>query len=158
MAWSNQPPQVLPRFVFSPLCQCLCMRAEGWISLCLSDKPSEVVGANEKLVRFRLRAHDWRTTLPSLGVYWCWQESTVPCSLTESWHRFHFERRTIHMPLHCCISNNLLKPKQTGKRISVSLIEMPLSKPPPIVTTSTLKHHGTCIIGTCALKYLPVIC
>lgn len=29
------------------------------------------------------------------------------------------QQYTIHMPSHCCISNNLLKPKQTGKRISV---------------------------------------
>lgn len=68
------------------------------------------------------------------------------------------QRRTIHMPSHCCISNNLLKPTETGKRINVSIIEMPFSEPPPIITTSTLKHHGTCIIGTCMLKYLPVIC
>lgn len=68
------------------------------------------------------------------------------------------QQRTIHMPLHRCISNNLLKPTETGKRIEVLLIEMPLSEPPPIVTTSALKHRGTCIIGTCTLKYLPVIC
>lgn len=158
MSWSNPPPQVLPRFVFSPLLPVsvhVCRRVNILVSVWQTEHSG---GGDWETVRFHLRAHDWRTTLPSLGVCWCWQESTVPCSLTESWHRFHFERHTIHMPPRCCISNNLLKPKQTGKRISVSLIEMPLSKPPPIVTTSTLKHHGTCIIGTCTLKYLPVIC
>lgn len=156
MSWSNQP---LKYFLVSSFPRrCLCMCADGWTSLCLSDKRNKVVGVNDKCLRFRMKADDWRTTLPFLGVCWCWQESTVPCSRTESWHRFHFKRCTILLPSRCCISNNLLKPKQTGKRISVSLIEMPLSKPPPIITTSMLKHHGTCVIGTCTLKYLPVIC
>lgn len=157
--WSDQttplkyflsPPPTLPMSVH--VCRWVNILASVWRTKRRS------VGVNEERVRFRLRAHDWRPTLPSPGVCWCWQESTVPCSLTERWHRFHLERHTIHMPSHCCISNNLLKPKQTGKRISVSLIEMPFSKPPPIVTTSTLKHHSTRIIGTCTLKYLPVIC
>lgn len=66
---------------------CLLVFACVWISVCLTDKVK--LGASEKWVRFHLRAHDWRPTSASPGVCCCWQESMAPCSLTESWHRFH---------------------------------------------------------------------
>lgn len=131
---------------------CVCVFVCVWISLCLSDKLSEVGGLERNGC-----VSIWGLMID--GQLWLPPEYVVAGK--NPWRLVHLQRvgtgstpqrHTIHMPSHCCISNNLLKPTETGKRISVSLIEMPLSEPPPIVTTSTLKHHGTCIIGTCTLN------
>lgn len=66
-----------------PLCVFVCICRKICLTNCMKW------GASEKWVHFHLRAHDWRPTLASLGVCCCWQESMAPCSLTESWHRFH---------------------------------------------------------------------
>lgn len=129
-----------------------------WKSVCLSNSLSEVGGlVSNRCVSIWGLMIDGQLRLPREYVVagkdpWCLVH------LQRAGTGSTPQRHTIHMPSHCCISNNLLKPTETGKRISVPLIEMPLFEPPPIVTTSTLKHHGTCIIGTCTLKYFPVIC
>lgn len=69
-----------------PFCVCVCMCVNITVSVWQTEWSR---GAREKWVRFHLRAHDWRPTLASPGVCCCWQESMAPCSLTESWHRFH---------------------------------------------------------------------
>lgn len=154
----SQHSRLFSPFTFSAPFECVfvCLQVYECVHLC--DKLSEMGG----LVRMGC-VSIWRLMIDGqLQLPW---EYVIPGK--NPWCLVHLQRvgtgsapqwRTIHMPSHCCISNNLLKPTETGKWINVSLIEMPLYKPPPIVTTSTLKDRGTCIIGTCVLKYLPVIC
>lgn len=126
------PDQTSP----SSTSSCLCMCADGRISLCVSDKTEQKWWGQTK----KRGGADGQLCLPRERVD-AGENPRRLCSLTEKLAQvFHFERRAIHTPSRRRAANNLLKPETDGGNGSVfALIEMPLSKPPPIVASSTPK-------------------